>query len=391
MRIKIRFATSMFLVALLFSMSFAHNTQAIPPTAFDENASDTSFVIRYDGSLWGWGNNEFGQLGDGTRINRHYPTHIMDGVIDFSSRRTRSMAVTDDGGLWLLGTTPTRVMDDIIAVSVGDSHVMIIKADDSLWGWGDNSRGQLGVATTESHTRENPVHIMDDVAVVSAGGFHTLAITTDGGLWAWGWSNRGQVEGDYTVRGWGSNPDLMHPEPMQIRYWQSFTAISAGDLHSMAVTDDGLLFVWGSSSSGQIGDGQTTNRRMPVNPIMEDIVAVSAGRFHSAAITSDGALWTWGSNQNGQIGNGLPNEDHGRATRVPTHIMDDVVSVFAGESNTLAVKTDGTVWTWGSNRSGQIGDGTATITGWVHDDIQPFPHFVVHEDNTRRSPVRVMD
>ena len=391
MRTKIRFVMPILLAAALFTASFAYDAQAIAPTAIDERASDTSFVMRPDGSLWGWGNNEFGQLGDGTRINRHSPVHIIDNVVDFSSNGTRSLAVTADGGLWSWGTVPTRVMDDVIAVSAGDEHTMIIKTDGSLWGWGNNSRGQLGVITSESHTRENPVHIMDDVIAVSAGSNHTLAITADGGLWAWGWSNRGQVQGDHTVREWGSNPDLMHPEPIQIRYWSAFIAISAGHSHSMAVSDDGRLWVWGSSSSGQIGDGRTSNRRFPVNYIMDDVVAISAGRFHSAAITSDGALWTWGSNQNGQIGNGLPNEDHGRATRVPVHVMDDVSSVYAGYANTLVIKTDGSVWAWGSNRSGQIGDGTATITSWVFDDDQPFPNYVVHEDNTRRSPVHIMD
>lgn len=168
-------------------------------------------VIRTDGSLWAWGSNRAGGLGDGTiqptdtwlsgdGIIQFYehPIHIMDDVVAVSTGLSHTMAIRGDGSLWAWGTnsggwlgdgtnqsrcTPVHIMDDVIAVSVGFSHTMAIRGDGSLWAWGDGMRGQLG---TGSFGSSSPVHIMDDVVAVSAGWNHTMAIRTDGSLWGWG-------------------------------------------------------------------------------------------------------------------------------------------------------------------------------------------------------------
>ena len=171
---------------------------------------------------------------------------------------------------------------------------LVILDGGSLWAWGRNWDGELGDGTTID--RHTPVHIMDDVVAVSAGLRHTLAITTDGSLWAWGWN-----------------------------------------------------------ADGRLGDGTTTNRRTPVH-IMDDVVAVSAGWGHTLAITTDGSLWAWGWNEFGQLGDGTTIDRH-----TPVHIMDDVVAVSAGgfpSSHALAITTDGSLWAWGGNYFGQLGDGT---------------------------------
>ena len=171
-----------------------------------------SLVILDDGSLWAWGGNSFGRLGDGTTIDRHTPVHIMDDVAAVSAGSFHTLAITTDGSLWAWGgnwdgqlgdgtttarRTPVHIMDDVVAVSAGSWHTLAITTDGSLWAWGRNWDGQLGDGTTID--RHTPVHIMDDVVAVSAGGSYTLAITTGGSLWAWGSNEFDQLGGGTTI------------------------------------------------------------------------------------------------------------------------------------------------------------------------------------------------
>ena len=270
-----------------------------------------SMAIKTDGSLWMWGNNRYGQIGNGT--------------------------VTDC-------PVPFKLMDSVAAVSAGDIHSMAVKTDGSLWAWGRNSFGQLGDGTiTERHT---PVKVMDSVAAVSAGGSHTLAIKTDGSLWAWGGNSYGQL-GDGTTTG-RSGP---------VKIMENVAAISAGYAHSMAIKADGSLWAWGSNGYGQLGDGTATDRRTPVR-IVGDVTDVSTGAFFTTAVKSDGSLWVWGFNV-GQLGtdaNGVLRD----FSAAPVRIMDDVASVSAGGEHIMAIKTDGSLWACGGNTYGQLGDGTET-------------------------------
>jgi len=348
--------------------------------------SQEGFAIHPDGSLWAWGSNDFGQLGDGTTTNRYTPVKIMDDVASVSSDRGRTTAITSDGSLWVWGVsqglgsepTPVKIMDDVVSVSLGSTDIIAIRTDGSLW-----RISSLSPLVSRK--------IMEDVVYASAGTNHVLAIRTDGSLWAWGNNGQGEVGDGTTEYRHRLNP---------VKIMEDVVAISASS-HSMAIRSDGTLWAWGNNWSGQLGDGTTVNRYAPVK-IMDNVVAISAGHSHSMAIRNDGSLWGWGSNWYGQLGDGTAADpstspgvirwDNGwyrmssngvaiQARHTPTKIMEDVVAVSAssftmvfgtGAAHTLAVRTDGTLWAWGSNSSGQLGDGTTENRLYpimIHDGI----------------------
>jgi len=251
-------------------------------------------------------------------------------------------------------------------ISACNTHSMAITNDGVLWAWGGNRYGRLGDGTTTN--RYTPVWIMENVAAVSTSRTHTMAITNDGSLWIWGSNASGQL---------GDNTNENRSTP--IRVMNDVIAVAAGDGHSAAITSDGGLWTWGANWGGQLGNGTTENQRVPIR-VMDDVVAVSVGMASSLAvhygvtsgaytlaITSDGVLWSWGSNAHGQLGDGTTTNRHS-----PVRIMDNVVSVSAGGGHTMAITSDNVLWGWGRNthhgvdfargafidRAGQLGDGS---------------------------------
>ena len=266
---------------------------------------DHSGVIAQNGSLYMWGYNNSGRIGDGTTEDRYKPTKILDHVIAVSLGGDHSGAITQDGSLYMWGdnylgqigdgTTenrykPTKILDHVIAVRLGQGHSGAITQDGSLYMWGWNDYGQIGDGTTED--RYKPTKILDHVIAVSLGGDHSGAITQDGSLYMWGWNDYGQI-GD------GTTEDRYKPT----KILDHVIAVSLGEHHSRAITQDGSLYMWGYNSFGQIGDGTTEDRYKPTK-ILDHVIAVSLGGYHSGAITQDGSLYMWGRNDYGEIGDG---------------------------------------------------------------------------------------
>ncbi len=321
-----------------------------------------SAAITTDGSLYTWGWNRYGQLGDGTTENRSIPVKIMDNVTSVSLGDWHSAAITTDGSLYTWGynydgqlgdgtttdkSTPVKIMDNVTSVSLGSEHSAAITTDGSLYTWGSNGSGRLGDGTTTSSL--TPVKIMDNVASVSLGAYHSAAITTDGSLYTWGDNYYGQL-GD------GTSTESLTP----VKIMDNVTSVSLGYEHSAAITTDGSLYTWGRNYEGQLGDGTATISSTPVK-IMDNVASVSLGEYHSAAITTDGSLYTWGYNYYGQLGNGESGKDENGEylkSTIPIKIMDNVVSVSLGYWHSAAITTDGSLYTWGDNDYGQLGDGT---------------------------------
>jgi len=329
---------------------------------------DHSFVIMPDNSLWGWGGNWSGQLGDGTTENRFSPIRIMDNVASVSAGSSHTMAITTDGSLWAWGSnwhgqlgdgtttdrhSPVWIANGVASVSAGGGHTMGITADGGLWAWGGNWSGQLGDGTTTD--RHSPVLIANGVASVSAGGSHTMAITTDGNLWGWGGNWHGQL---------GDNTTETRLSPIRIfitPVWTAVTSVSASGDYTMAILDGGSLWGWGDNQVGQLGDGTNTYRRGPVWA-MGNVAMVSARNSqtdggHTMAIRADGSLWGWGMNTFGQIGNGTT-WDWSSANFSHVKVMENVAEVSTGFNHTIAITVDGCVWSWGANWSGQVGSGS---------------------------------
>jgi alpha-tubulin suppressor-like RCC1 family protein len=312
-----------------------------------------TIALRADGTLWSWGDNANGQLGDGTTNNLQAPVQI-------------------------IVTQPVSAANNWKAVSAGDFHTLALKTDGTLWAWGDNASGQLGDGTGAPN-RSTPFQIVVTGATgnfdshwvaISAGGSHSLALQADGTLWAWGDNSSGQLG---SVGAGVNSPrqvsSLILPSGNP-GFNSSWVAIAAGLTHSLALQANGTLWAWGSNFSGQLGNEDATLPNPPdqLVPVMvvnpgASFTAITAGDNHSVALKADGSLWSWGNNTYGQLGNGANDSDplnpvpHTTPVREST-AANDWVAIAAGGSHTVALKTTESLWAWGKNASGQLGDGT---------------------------------
>ena len=307
-----------------------------------------------------------------------------------------TFAIKQDGSLWAWEPRLSTQLNDVVAVSTKTRHAMALKSDGSLWIWGNNRYGQLGNGTTENIYY--PIKIMEDVIYISAGTWHSVAIKSDGSLWGWGIWVGGSGFRPTPIQIMENVSAVSAEERLIIRtdgslwrantWWTEFVhimddvvAISSGFMYSMAIRTDGSLWAWGDNGAGQLGDGTTEDRDIPVK-IMDDVVAVSAGMDFTMAIRSDGSLWAWGSNHFGQFGNGT-NED----SLIPTKVMEDVIAVSTGgisfemsfispPIHTIALKSDGTLWAWGETVNTGWGDETLP---WHERSVIPLPPVQIAE------------
>ena len=291
------------------------------------SAGGSHTIAGKEETLWAWGNNSSGQLGDESTISSFFPIQIGTG---------------EDWG----------------TVSAGDSHSTGKRGGKGIWTWGNNSSGQLGDGTTINRLSPVRSDAVTDWTSFAAGGSHTVArkregLTNPGGsIWAWGNNFKGQL-GDGTI--------INRLSPVQIGTetdWDSslgggFPPISAGSLHTIARKTNGTIWAWGDNGYGQLGDGTRITRLSPVRINAEtNWSTVSAGSSHTIARKTDGTIWAWGLNSSGQLGDGTTIN---RSSPVRINAETDWLSVSAGGSHTVARKTDGTIWAWGDNSSGQLG------------------------------------
>lgn len=267
-----------------------------------------SYAVMKNGDLYAWGDNRSGQLGNGETgwgKEKTSPVKIMDGVKSVAAGYYHALAVKTDGSLWTWGynyygqlgdgttvnsLTPKKLMEDVAFVSASKNQSFAVKTDGSLLAWGENYYGQIGDGT--STAKLEPVKIMDGVKYVYAGYNHTLAVKTDGSLFAWGANYEGQL-GDGTTKAKNTPTAVM----------DGVAFAGAGASHSVAVKTDGSLLAWGGNNYGQLGDGTTQLRTAPV-AVMDGITAVSAGDYdgYTLAVDEGGELYAWGNNPWGQLG-----------------------------------------------------------------------------------------
>jgi alpha-tubulin suppressor-like RCC1 family protein len=242
---------------------------------------------------------------------------------------------------------------------------MAIKTDGTLWGWGGNFNFQLGINNTNSNI-SSPVQVgaLTNWSKVALASSHTIAVKTDGTLWAWGSGLNGRL---------GLNSVTTYSSPVQVGALTNWSSVSCGNSHTMAVKTDGTLWAWGLGTNGRLGDGGITSRSSPVQiGTLTDWSTVFCGMDYSMAIKTDGTLWGWGTNNNGQLGDGTITE---YSSPVQVGTLTNWSSVSCGNSHTMAIKTDGTLWGWGTNFNGQLGIGDfssrsspvqiGTLTNWT--------------------------
>jgi alpha-tubulin suppressor-like RCC1 family protein/PKD repeat protein len=337
--------------------------QARSPISSGQNIT---IYMDADGAAWATGQNNAGQIGDGTTVNRLAPVRVagLAGVSSVAAGWAHSIALLGDGtvrawgqntygqvgdGTVLQRNTPVLVpgLAGVTAVAGGNYHSVALRDDGTVWAWGRNNYGQLGDGTTTD--RRTPVQVqgLSGVAAVSCQWDHTLALAGDGTVWAWGRNTYGQL-GDGTL--------VDRRAPVQVSGLSGVTAVAGGGFHSLALGGDGTIYAWGDNGSGQLGDGTLTRRTVPT-PVsgLSGAAFIAAGFYHSIAVDGGRAVWTWGRNSQGQLGDGslasrsLPGRVEG---------LDNVTAAAGGASHTAARRADGTVWTWGHNFYGQLGDGS---------------------------------
>lgn len=331
-----------------------------------------TIALRDGGTLWTWGRNNNGQLGIGSSSNTVYRTPQQVGTDSdwskISAGNSHCLAIKKDNTLWAWGrnndgqvgvgstttifTSPQQIGNDNdwVMICAGDEYSFAIKNDGTLWAWGDNTNGQLGNNTvTDSNV---PVQIgnENDWAWVSAGTSHTLALKNNGTLWAWG--NNSDFK-------FGVNTPSSSNVPIQIGTDHDWKMVKAARDHSIGLkTGISNLWVWGGNVSGQHADNTNIGKNSPTEILSSGAIKTIA-KAHQNTIfikDSDNSLWTSGGNSSGQLGNG--NND---AKNVPVNEFSSSTNwliVDSKISHTVAIKSDGTLYAWGANLYGQLGDGS---------------------------------
>jgi alpha-tubulin suppressor-like RCC1 family protein len=322
-------------------------------------------------TVWTWGSNNLGQHGDGTIVTKSSPVSVIGGFTDWCqvSLSTHVAAVHQSGTLWAWGAaaqgrlgdnttvsklSPVSVVGgftDWCQVSAGSNHTAAVRRNGTLWAWGYNLGGRLGDGTTVS--KSSPVSVVGgftDWCQVGAGGLHTAAVRQNGTLWAWGANGSGRL-GD------GTTVDQSSPVSV-VGGFTDWCQVSAGSAHTAAVRQNGTLWAWGCGYRGRLGDGTTTDKSSPVSVVggFTDWCQVSAGGTMNAAVRQNGTLWAWGFGGDGVLGDGTTVNKSSPVSVIGG--FTDWCQVSAGGSHTAAVRQNSTLWTWGWNVSGQLGDGT---------------------------------
>jgi alpha-tubulin suppressor-like RCC1 family protein len=342
-------------------------------------------ALMSDRSLWCWGRNSEGQLGSGSSRNycggwwpncNKNPTKIMDDVVQFSAGAYHTCAVKTDGSLWCWGynnwgqigdgsfsyrNIPTLIMSSgVSSVAAGVEHTCAVKQDGALWCWGRNFEGQLGLDPSVTSFTTTPQQILPGGVIrVVTGGYHTCAVMDNLTLWCWGANWEGQLGNDSWSSTYTPSQVMAGGFPLYV------SSAAAGERHTCAVDTGGNLLCWGNNWFGQVGDGTTSHKNSPVL-IASGFLYVSAGWRHTCAVKQDGSLWCWGRNMEGQIGDGNnPGSDDcstwdfgNDCNKFPTYIASDVTAVSVGARHTCATKQNGSLWCWGDNNWGQLGNGT---------------------------------
>ena len=303
-----------------------------------------AIALKADGSVWTWGMNNHGQLGDGTTADSPVPVHV-------------------------LGPKGVGYLTGVTAVMGGEQHNFALKSDGTVWSWGMNMTDQLGDGNAQDSS--TPVQVAGLNSIVSLGGrgYHSLAVKSDGTVWAWGWDYHGALgvgvsdrNYDYTV-------------PVQVQGVRNPIMVTSGYCFSVALLQDHTLVAWGNNANGELGDGTTTDRYTPVPVVgIDHVIWVSAGWTHVVAIKADGTVWTWGANTwngafsgSGKLGDGTT-ADHYTPEQVPG--LSGAIQAFGGDGHTAVLLSDGTVWTFGANGAGQLGTGVISTQSLVPVQVQ---------------------
>ena len=345
-------------------------------------AAHSAVVKDVDATVWSWGSNGSGRLGDNSTTQRSTPVQVgtsgnwLTSVTMVAAGAAHTLALKTNGTVVAWGSnadgqvgdnttatqrlTPVAVVGitgTVVGIAAGDNHSLAWTSDGKLYSWGRNSNGQLGLGDTTLRRQATQVIVDGTPSLVithaAAGSAHTLAVTSDSAAWAFGLNGSGRL-GDGTTTQRTSAVHVRDGAGVAIT---GVSKVAAGGSHSLAIKTDATGLAWGLNSQGQLGDGSTTTQLNPV-PIesLSSIAALSGGASHSIAIESDGTVHAWGDNTYGQLGDGGVTS----SSPLPALVVgiEDAVTAVAASNHSIAVTSTGVVWVWGRNSNSQLGDGT---------------------------------
>ena len=342
-----------------------------------------------DGTLYCWGYNGSGELGDGTIVTRSTPTLIsgVTGAISIAAGDTHTCAVDSMNAVYCWGfngngklgdgtfvdhRTPGLIstvsgLSGVVSVVAGYEHNCVLTSSGGVWCWGSNLHGQLGDGTTTRRltavqtmlkaTSTSPSVPFANAVAIASGVYQSCAVNSSGEVWCWGDDTSGQLgDGLTTNSNW----------PVQVVGVTNAVAVTAGTNHTCALLSTGGIKCWGQANSGELGDGNSPVTQLsPVTVSgISTAVSISAGHRSTCAVLSSGAAQCWGSNGNRQLGDGTTTQ---RLSPVSVGVLSDGVSIAAGDATACALRSGGGVKCWGINNLGNLGIGTTTVTTTVVD------------------------
>lgn len=337
------------------------------------NCYSTNLVLKSDGSMWSWGANTYGQIGDGTSVINALPVknNSISGIKQVAAGGEFSMSLKNDGTVWNWGNntsaqlglgsignysyTPEMIQNltDVKKIAAGFDIGVALKNDGTVWGWGSGNSGEFGDGNY--YVERSPIQVkgLAGIKDIAAGMGFILALKDDGTVWSLGYNIHGMLGDGTTV-----NKD----KPVQVKNLTNVKKIYAKEWNGAALKEDGTVWTWGDNGSGQIGNGSaasyTIYQTIPVQVSnLNGIIDFSLGDTFALAVKSNGSVWSWGNNSSGEMGNGTISY-HGQTSPLQVMALSGIKSVSGGDAYCAATKGDGTIYSWGQNDCGQLGDGT---------------------------------
>ena len=321
---------------------------------------DSSLALDNEGNIFGCGDNERGQL--------TFEQTAMSWVqinVKLSKLGSNGVALDDEGNIWSWkingdGTKqiPTQITNGTQYIQVQGGS-LALDSDGNIWTWGNNGNGQLGNGQSGGNV-SSPIQITTGTKYIqiAGGSSHCIALDESGNIWTWGYNNQGQLGNGEK----GTNVLV----PTKVTSGTKYVQIATGSLHSLALDEEGNIWTWGINSDGQLGNGESGYSNNVLIPTQvttgTKYIQIEGRGSNSIALDEKGNIWTWGSNSSGQLGNG--ESGYFKNVVTPTQITNGIqYTKISGGSSCLALDSEGNIWVWGSNTAGELGDGTgANVT-----------------------------